>query len=135
MHPKVAQWAREHKDDVLRPNRQKLAFAADAMAQAKGYAPGTDEYLDFLDENMGYLEPEPKAKQSVKPARRSVAAPASRSSGSSSSTRIALNQDDLDMAKSLKMSAQEYAKCKAKANEGQLTAAQAGGRLHARYTA
>jgi len=55
MHPKVAAWAREHKDDVLRPEKKKLALAADAMAIAKGFKPGSDEYLNFLDEQMGYF--------------------------------------------------------------------------------
>ena len=145
MEPRVAAWAREHKADVLKPDRQELALLADSLATRKGLQPGSDEYLDFMDEQMGYLAPE--APQSVreapkpkpvpvqqKTARRAVAAPSSRVASSGGSLKVALTQDDLDMATSLKMSPQEYAKYKIKANEGQLTQAQAGGRLHARYS-
>ena len=51
---RLANWAREHKEDILQPHRANLLDAADRMAQAKGYTRGSDPYLDFLDEQMAY---------------------------------------------------------------------------------
>jgi hypothetical protein len=88
MHPKVAEWARTHKDDVTKPERQRLAFAADQMAIAKGYNPGSDEYLDYMDESMGYIDQDDAATRPAPPqvqrvnGRRAPAAPPSRSASS-----------------------------------------------------
>jgi hypothetical protein len=142
MDPRVAAWAREHKDDVIIPERQRLAVAADAMATARGMKPGTDAYLDFLDEQMGYLEPDDEPEQVRQPVKaqprtkRMAAAPASRSSSSSGATnKVFLTEFDRDQARQLKMTEKEYAAFKVKSGHGQLSSAQAGGRLHARYTA
>lgn len=129
MHPKVAAWAIEHRDDVTDPDRQKLAFASDAMATALGYMPGSDPYMEYMDQQMGYSEPtQPKTKVS----RRSVAAPASRASTSSNTRRVVLNDDDKRMARSLSLSDVQYAEYKLKAADVQTNY---GGRLHASYSA
>jgi len=120
MHPKVASWAREHRDDVLKPERQKLAYAADQMAAAKGFMPGTDEYLDFLDEQMGYLEPdaEPDERPAQHPvpaktARRAPSAPPSRTSGSAPGRRrVYLTEDEKMIAQSMGISLEAYAASK-----------------------
>jgi hypothetical protein len=147
MHPKVAAWAREHKDDVTNPQRQELAFAADKLALARGYAPGSDEYISFLDESMGYKSKpaspapaqetaQPVATQQPRASKRPSAAPSSAvSSSGGTPAKVYLTEDDRRMAKDLKMTDKEYAVFKLKANEGQLTPAQAGGRLQARYIA
>jgi hypothetical protein len=144
MHPKVAAWAREHKDDILRPDRQKLAFAADALALAKGLPAGSDEYLDLLDEHMGYLdtgtEPEPVPVPVAQNGRRvaskrPTAAPASRATASSGAIKVHLSDWDREQAKLLGQSEREYATFKVKSTQGQLTPGQAGGRLMARYSA
>lgn len=148
MHPNVAAWVREHKDDVLKPERQKLAFAADAMALAKGYTAGSDQYLDFLDEHMGYLEPgtdpdpvpAPAPKQNgrrvASPAKRPTAAPGSRASASGSSTKVFLTKWDQEQAKLLGYTEEQYARdFKQRAAQDQLAPSQTNGRLMARYTA
>ena len=143
MHPKVAAWAREHKDDILRPDRQKLAFAADALALAKGWPAGSDEYLDLLDEHMGYLDPgaEPEPVPAVQQngrrviSRRPTAAPASRATASSGAVKVHLSEWDRDQAKLLGQTEREYAQYKVKSTQGQLTPGQASGRLMARYSA
>ena len=123
MHPKVAAWARDHKDDVMDPRRQELAFAADKLATGRyGYKPGTDEYLDFLDEQMGYIErQEPVTKQPSAPVkqtqRRSVAAPVSRASGGSVKKSVYLTEDDKGYARQAGLTDAEYAKYKLKAAE------------------
>jgi hypothetical protein len=145
MHPKVAAWAREHKADVLDPARQKLAYAADALALAKGFAAGSDEYLDLLDEHMGYLEADPEPVQAPaprqngrrvnQPAKRPTAAPGSRASASSTAKKVWLTDSHRQQAKELGMSEPEFAKFVAEASENQLSPSQTNGRLMARYSA
>jgi hypothetical protein len=126
MEPRVAAWAREHKDDVRKPERQKLAFAADAMAQAKGFAPGSDEYLDFMDDQMGYSGPDDDPSGSEPPqqqrqpaqsqqraSKRAPAAPPSRNSASAGGRRkVHLTEDDIRHARNLGLTQEEYAKAK-----------------------
>jgi len=125
MHPNVAKWAREHRDDVIKPDRQKLALAADQVALARGYAPGSDDYLDTLDEMMGYEAPEtgavtqqksaqPRQVATAQTSRRAVAAPSSRTGGSSSGGRrtVVLTEDDKRQAQGYGVSHEEYAKWK-----------------------
>ncbi len=120
MEPRVAAWAREHKDDVLKPDRQKLAYAADQMAIAKGFKPGSDEYLDYLDDAMGYEladDPVPAKQAAQIPAKasskRMPAAPPSRRSASAPGRRqVFLTEDDKRQADGYGVSHQEYAKWK-----------------------
>ncbi len=128
MHPKVAAWAREHKSDVLDPSKQQLALAADAMARARGYMPGSEPYMQYLDDQMGYASTQsvsvtdapsdaqqtPKARSSM----RAPSAPPSRTSGSSSGARrVHLTEDDKRQAQAYNVSLEEYAKWKLKADE------------------
>jgi hypothetical protein len=130
MHPKVAQWARDHRDDVINPDRQKLAIAADQVALARGYAPGSDDYIDTLDEMMGYgvLEngtatqkkpAQPRQAATVQTSRRAVAAPSSRTGGSSSGGRrsVILTEDDKRQAQGYGVPLEEYAKWKLNAEK------------------
>ena len=135
MDPRVAQWARDHKSDVLSPKKQRLAFAADSMAQAKGFKPGSDEYLDFLDEQMGYSAHDKPTQPRI--SKRAPSAPASRSSSSGSSRKVYLTEDDRHLARQLNMSDVAYAQFKVKAQEGQGGSQEPAmmGRLHMRATA
>lgn len=114
MDPRVAQWAREHKDDVIA--RQDVALAADRIAQAKGLKPGEDDYLDYLDGVMGYERSQPQVS-APKNSKRAPSAPVSRSSSGGSARRVYLTEDDKRTAKQLDMSEVEYAKFKLKAQE------------------
>ena len=53
-------WLREHKDDLATSQeRQLLAQAAHVTATTRyGLKPGTDDYYNYLDEHMGYSEPD-----------------------------------------------------------------------------
>jgi hypothetical protein len=139
VHPNVAQWARANRADITREDRWRLALAADAMAQAKGMPPGSDEYLDFMDESMGYLEPEPspqpvrQAKRQQGGQKRMYAAPSSRSNSRSPGSKVFLTDDHRRQARDLNMSDQEFSRYVADANKGQMTREQTGGRLRASY--
>jgi hypothetical protein len=114
----VRQWATAHKDDLADPARLKLAYAADNLAVARGLQPGTDAYLDFMDEQLGYeMEDEspPPPPRRVAPApaptrRRApaVAAPVSRGSGGKVS--VTLTDADKAFAQQLGMTHKDYAR-------------------------
>lgn len=130
LHPKVAQWARDHKDDLTQQDRYKLAYAADALAQARGYMPGSDPYFEIMDSQMGYVEAAPQPTKRSGVSKRAPAASASRST-STSGRKVVLTDDDKRMARSLSLTDVQYAEYKLKANDGQLNY---GGQLHARYS-
>lgn len=115
----VRQWAKDHKADLLDSKRLNLAYAADRLAIARGLEPGTDEYLDFLDDQMGYEmedaenETSPPARQPVSRRTPPVAAPVSRSGGGSVGARsVTLTEDDKFLARQLGQTEKEYAKFK-----------------------
>jgi len=108
LHPKIQSWAREHKDDLMA--RSQLAYSADQLAVNRGLAIGSDEYLDFMDEQMGYTYEEPEPKKVVTRRAPPVSAPVSRASNSGDVNKVYLTSFDKDMAKSLGMSNAEYAK-------------------------
>jgi hypothetical protein len=123
----------EHPD-----NADILQSAARLAEKRYGLQPGTPEYHSWLDEQIG-VEPDARPRPARKQggaSRRAVAAPASRSSGSSNQSRVHLNEFDLKTCRELNISPQEYARTyEANAAKGQLTRAEAGGRMHATYTA
>jgi len=118
--PDVRQWAIDHKADLMKPERQRLAFAANELAVARGLKPGSNEYLDFLDEQLGYEmtqedeEAPPAPAPKAAPSRRSpsVAAPVTRGSAGQVKT-VTLTQDDKRWASQLGMTEKDYAKLKA----------------------
>lgn len=106
-------WANEHKDDLQDPKRLKLAYAADALATARGLVVGSDAYLDFLDEQLGYEmeETPPAAPPPPAPARRRgppVAAPVSRGGGGKVS--VTLSEIDKSLAQQAGLTPKEYAR-------------------------
>ena len=112
MDPRVAAWAREHKDDVVA--RQNVALEADFWARSKGLKPGEDAYLDYMDDAMGY-DGEPTQVISAPKSQRkaSVSAPSSRmSSGSSRKREVTLTEDDLRQAQGYGVTPEEYARWK-----------------------
>lgn len=104
--PPSQQWIRLHKDDLLASQgRAQLAQAAHTMALNAGHAVDSDDYFAYLDSAMGY-------GAAAKP-KRALAAPASRqNNGASASKTVRLTSDELEMAKSLGMTAKEYAASK-----------------------
>ena len=125
MHPAVAAWARSHRSDLSDPNTQKLAYAADSFAIAKGLEIGSDQYLDFLDTHLGFgYSDEPAPAPAPKPrspgsGRRTPSAPPSRtsSSGGGGRTKVFLTEDDKRQAQNYGVSLQEYASWKVAAEK------------------
>ena len=145
-------YLRQRKDFIqAHPDNGDILQSAARLAEKRyKLTPGTDEYHRFLDEQIGMAEqetldevdPEPRASTppavpaaSRQPSKRPTAAPASRATASNQSTKVFLTDWDRDQAKQLKMSDRDYAAFKLKSTEGQLSQAQAGGRLMARYSA
>jgi hypothetical protein len=139
MHLEVANWARQHKDALVSDQRlRNIALAADNFAAARGFAPGSAEHINFLDqawdEAGGNAEPAARRQARQQGGRRMVAAPASRATGRSPAGKVFLNEFDLKTARELNISPDEYAKkYKANAAKGQLSREAAGGRLHSTY--
>lgn len=136
MDPRVASWAREHKADILKPGRAEWALAADKLAAAKGLKPGSDEYLDFMDEQMGYEAEESDdsaqdkqaapAQTTPRTSKRAPAAPPTRNSASSGGRkRVVLTEDDKRQAQGYGVTLEEYAKWK---YEAEKSGALSGGR-------
>jgi hypothetical protein len=149
MEPRLASWVREHKDDVLKPERRRIAELADSMAVAKGMKQGSDAYLDFLDEQMGYFSegndvstgtaestPKPQPKPAQQTSRRAPSAPPSRTSGSTTGGRrgVYLTEDDKRQAQNYGVSNEEYAKWKLQA-EKHPNIQDNSNRLHAKFVA
>jgi hypothetical protein len=136
-------WIRRNRDDLLaNPERVKLAETSAQFAERRhGIEPGSDEFYTFLDEAMGYDGDGAEAPQPTKKSRRQggatkrmYAAPSSRATSSSPRGSVHLSEFDQAQAKELGISFRDYAAIKAKANkrEGQLSMAEAGGRMHFR---
>ena len=129
MEPRTAAWVREHADDLRQPQRQKIALAADQLASAYGHQPGTPEYLEFMNAELGYTKappqpqepatPVPAAAPAPQPRRRMAAAPPSRMSSNSGTQTVHLTEDDMRQARNLKMSVEEYGKYKLKSQQQQ----------------
>ena len=125
IEPKIANWAKSHMDDLLIPERQKLAFDVDSMAvQVRGYIPGSKQYLAYMDENLGYNshnDDEPgttSGSATPKNVRRrdreggtvDYSAPPSKMSSTSSSTTIILDENQLEAAQAANKSPEEWMK-------------------------
>jgi hypothetical protein len=129
MHPKVADWAREHKADMFDPVKRKLAEAADRMADAMGFPPGSEQYMQYLDRKMGYAKPaatsatpatdsvNESGTASPRTAMRAPAAPPSRTASSGGKLRVHLSAEDKQWARRYNVSEEEYAKWKVRSDK------------------
>lgn len=107
-HPELMQ---DHKKNVRLQN-------ADYDAQDKGLAAGSEAYFQFVEERLGYRQPETKEEEvdeEVKPERKAlVSAPVSRNapsiSGKPSTTRITLSPEQRSAAKAAGVDEVTYAR-------------------------
>jgi hypothetical protein len=119
-----------------------LQSAANIAEKRHGLIPGTQEYHDHIDREVGLADADnvpPPVRQAKRQkggaSRRPPAAPGSRSTASSPQSQVFLSDFDLKTAKELGISPRDYAKnYKERATKGQLSRADAAGRLHATYT-
>lgn len=128
-------------------NGATLQAAATLAEKRYKLKPGTPEYHNFIDEELGLAEAATEAQETPAPppapqpngrriaSKRPTAAPVSRATASSTTTKVWLNETDIKTAQELGYSQEEYAKkFKSNPGKGQLTPDQAGGRLMARYS-
>jgi hypothetical protein len=141
--PEDKAYLRQRKEFVqAHPDNGVLIQSAANIAEKRyGLIPGTQEYHDHIDREVGLADADAasqpgQTRKQGGATRRPMAAPASRSSGRSNQSHVHLNEFDLKTCRELNISPQEYARTyKTNAAKGQLTRAEAGGRMHATYTA
>lgn len=104
--PSQRDWLRAHSD-ALTDNRKNLRLqGAHVEAEDQGLRPGTTKYFTYLEERLGYKEPEEQddnVDQNDEP-RAQVSAPPSRtatnpSTGRPSNTRITLTPEQREVAR------------------------------------
>ena len=147
--PEDASYLRQRKEFIAaHPDNPVLLQSAANLAEKRyKLKPGTQEYHNFIDVELGLAEEGTEAEEVAAPPsvpqqngrravpKRPTAAPGSRATSSSSPRTVFLTDWDIDQARALGISEKEYATFKAKAGDGQLTQGQTGGRLMARYSA
>lgn len=129
-------WLRDHRDCVTDDVRNAEAVAADARAKREGLKPDTPEYFAFIEEKLGYRQPQrshvddeggEEIEEGVivsdpKPVRAApavTAAPVSRGSQgvNGKPTTIRLTRAEAEMAEALGMTPKEYYINKQKADQ------------------
>ena len=113
--PNTRQWAYNHKQNLMSPDKAQLAMSAAQFAYTKGYTPGSDDFIQFMDEQLGYKSnKQERSQEQVKNNNNYVnySAPSSRAS-SNGNKRVYLDEDDLKLASSFNMSPEQWAKNKA----------------------
>ena len=133
-------YLRERKEFIqAHPDNPEILISAARIAEKRyGLTPGSPEYHEFLDSQIGLADADesPAPRQGKqKSGRRMVAAPSSRSTGRSPGGAVHLNDFDLATCKELGISPRDYARqYKTNANKGQTDKSVTGGRLHASYS-
>lgn len=115
--PRAASWIRSHPECVTNDAKRFRMFAAHHEAVGEGYKEGSEEYFNYLNENLGYSakkDPveQPKKDPPVQPRKTRTAAPPSRepsSQGGSSGRTETLTKEEVEMAELMGMTAKEYA--------------------------
>lgn len=117
--PKTAEYMRAHPEIVTDDRTRLRAQAFHLEASADGIAVDTPEYFAFMDKKFGWSDKAKEVAVAPTPApRRQAAAPVSRDAPAStagaarSTTSVRLSADEQDMAKSLGMTNEEYARNK-----------------------
>jgi len=96
--PAEKDWLRANPATILDPHNQRRLEVAFADAQTRGIERASPEYFQFFDERLG-LKPEDTVSGSG-------------SAYGKQSTRVTLSGAEADMAKSIGLSLQDYAKGK-----------------------
>lgn len=119
--PKERDWLKDHPEVLTDSRRNRELSVGYDRALAKGFKRGSEGYFKFLDEFMGFAEPEPRADDhdDTETERASiVSAPVTRDNRSSLSgkqtapTRITLSPAEREAARNMGISDVAYAKGK-----------------------
>jgi hypothetical protein len=94
-------WLKAHPDTISNPRVNTRLQAAHFEAEDQGMRPGTKGYFQYLEERLGFSEPEEEEEENVKTP---VSAPPSRaatnpSTGRQSNNRITLTPEQREMAR------------------------------------
>jgi chromosome segregation ATPase len=135
LSPRSAQWVRNHPQCITDKRLYQKMVGAHNIAVADGFIPDTDEYFDFIEQQIGFKRQparetevqvdEPMSAASA-PAQRRNAPPAAPSSRAASGTSggknvVRLSADEREVAQIMGMTPEEYAKNKlALKREGKL---------------
>lgn len=125
LSPRSAEWIRNHPECVTDPSLNQMMIGAHTMALGKRIPVDTPEYFDFIENAIGVVKND--STSSSEPVQRSTggrqvtqsaapaAAPVSRTASSTGSTRpnvVRLSEAERDIADSMGMTYQDYAKNK-----------------------
>lgn len=135
LSPRSAAWVRNHPQCITDKRLYQKMVGAHNIAVADGYSPDSDEYFEFIEQQMGFRRAapamtevevdEPLSSASAPMQKRSAPppAPSSRTASSSNSGRnvVRLSAEEREFAQMLGMSPEEYGKNKlALKREGKL---------------
>jgi hypothetical protein len=128
LSPMSAQWIRNHPECVTDYSKNQIMIGAHTMALGKNIKADTPEYFEFIENALGYAgesrsapettsEPLQKSTggRQAAPAAAPAAAPVSRAASTNGTNRpnvVRLSEAERDIADSLGMTYQEYAKNK-----------------------
>lgn len=122
--PRTAAWMRANADHVKDPKKFLRLQAADNLARANDHAPDSDAYFDFIEKEVG-IKPKDATIEKKEPSK-PMDAPVTRTapngqSQHSNKTSIKLSKAEVEMAESMGLTVQEYARSKAQLiSEGQI---------------
>ena len=135
LSPRSASWVRNHPQCITDKRLYQKMVGAHNIAVADGYSPDTDEYFDFIENQMGFRRgagrstevevDEPMSAASAPAQRRGAPPPAPSSraaSGNNGSKNVVrLSSEEREMAQMMGMTPEEYGKNKlALKREGKL---------------
>ena len=134
LSPRSAAWVRNHPQCITDKRLYQKMVGAHNIAVADGYSPDTDEYFDFIENQMGFRKAtrmtevevdDPMSAASAPSQRRGAPPPAPSSraaSGSNGSKNVVrLSSEEREMAQMMGMTPEEYGKNKlALKREGKL---------------
>lgn len=134
LSPRSAAWVRNHPQCITDKRLYQKMVGAHNIAVADGYSPDTDEYFDFIEQQMGFRKAsratevevdEPLSAASAPAQKRGAPPPAPSSraaSGSGGSKNVVrLSSEEREIAQMMGMTPEEYGKNKlALKREGKL---------------
>lgn len=135
LSPRSAAWVRNHPQCITDKRLYQKMVGAHNIAVADGYSPDTDEYFDFIEQQMGFrkaparvteIEVDEPLSAASAPAQKRGApppAPSSRAASGSGGSKnvVRLSSEEREMAQMMGMTPEEYGKNKlALKREGKL---------------
>lgn len=101
--PSQRDWLKSHPDSLTDTRKNLRLQGAHVEAEDQGLRPGTQKYFSYLEQRLGYAEPEETVEEDDQPTR-VVSAPPSRSAtnpgtGRPSNSRITLTPEQREIAR------------------------------------